>query len=131
MKKKEDTNITKIKTLKIEEKFSRIKDLYWFLLKNMDFVEEELNIKIQKNLNYRSSCIMAKEEITERNILFFASKSEFPENLGQLVALGGAFDADIVVFFTPKSCKIHLDSLNWLQRISNEDTLFIEGEAIF
>ena len=84
--------MTEVKTFKIEQKFTGTEDLYNYLLKNVEFVGESIGIKIQKPLKDRPFCITGKEKITERNILFFASKSEFPENLGELIVL-------IVVFF--------------------------------
>ncbi len=120
-----------IKTFEIKQKFIGTKDLYGFLLKNPELIEEEANIKIQKTLKYRSSCVTGKEEITERNILFFVSRREFPDDLGELIVLAGTFDIDIIVFFMTKINAKYFDSLNWLQKISNEDTQFILGEIEF
>ena len=72
-----------------------------------------------------------KEKITERNILFFASKDEYPEALGELIILAGTFDVDIVVFFMTEVNVTRLESLNWLQKICNADTEFIVGEVNF
>jgi hypothetical protein len=130
-KNKEDTDMTEVKTFKIEQEFSGTEDLYRYLIKNVEFVGESIGIQIQKPLEDRPFCIIGKEKITERNILFFASKSEFPESLGELIVLAGAFDVDIIVFFLPKTSKTYLESLNWLQKICNADTEIIVGEVIF
>ena len=120
-----------IKLFKIEEKFSGTEDLYRYLLKNVDFIGKSIGFQIQKPMKAKPFCIIGKEKITERNILFFASKSEFPENLGELIALAGAFDVAIIVYFAPKINPSQLDSLNWLQKICNDDTQFIVSEADF
>lgn len=117
---------------KIEEKFSGTEDLYKYLLKNIDFIGKSIGVQIQKPLKDNPFCITGKEKITERNILFFASKSEFPESLGELIALAGAFEIDIIVYFVQKECgKTHMETLNWLQKICNDDTQFIVSEADF
>ena len=123
--------MTEVKTFKIEQEFSKTEDLYKHLLKNVEFIGESIGIKIQKPLKYIQFGIIGKEKITERNILFFASKSEFPESLGELIVLAGAFDVDIIVFFLPKTTKTYLEPLNWLQKICNEDTQFIVGEVTY
>lgn len=123
--------MTEVKTFKIDQKFNGTEDLYNYLLKNVNFIGEVIGIKIQKPLKDRPFCITGKEKITERNILFFASKSELPESLGELIVLAGTFDVDIVVFFMPKMSVTYLESLNWLQKICNEDTQFIVGETDF
>lgn len=121
--------MTEVKTFKIEQKFSG--ELYKYLLKNVEFIGESIGVKIQKPLKDIPFCITGKEKITERNILFFASKSEFPESLGELIILAGAFDVDIIVFFVPKTTKTYLESLSWLQKTCNVDTEFIVGEVKF
>lgn len=123
--------MTGFKVFKIEQKFNGTGDLYKYLLKNVEFIGESIGIQIQKPLEDRPFCITGYEKITERNILFFASKSEFPYNLGELVAFAGAFDVDIIVFFMPKVSRAHLESLSWLQKICNEDTQFILGDVDF
>lgn len=120
-----------LKTFKIKQEFKDVDDLYGYLLKNIELISELTEIQIQKPLKERPFCVTGKEKITERNILFFASKSEFPESLGESVILAGAFDADIIIFFLPKISKLHLESLNWLEKISNADTQFIVGEVKF
>ena len=122
----------KVKMFKIEQKFNGTEDLYRYLLKNVEFIGKSIGVQIQKPLKDNPFCITGKEKITERNILFFASKSEFPENLGELIALAGAFEIDIIVYFVQKKCgKTHMETLNWLQKICNEDTQFIVSEADF
>lgn len=123
--------MAEVKTFKIDQKFNGTEDLYNYLLKNVNFIGESMGIKIQKPLKDRPFCITGKEKITERNILFFASKSEFLESLGELIVLAGTFDVDIIVFFMPKISATNLESLNWLQEICNEDTQFIFGEVDF
>ncbi len=123
--------MSNLKTFKIEEKFSGTGDLYKYLLKNVDFIGKSMGVQIQKPLKNNPFCIIGKEKITERNILFFASKSEFPENLSELIVLAGAFDIDIIVYFLPKVNVTQLESLNWLQKICNDDTQFIVSEADF
>lgn len=123
--------MTEVKVFKIEQKFSGTEDLYRYLLKNVEFIGKSIGIQIQKPLEDRPFCITGKEKITERNILFFASKSEFPESLGELITLAGAFDVDIIVFFMPKVSRTYLEPINWLQEICNDDTEIIVGEAIF
>ncbi len=123
--------MTEVKIFKIEQKFSGTEDLYKYIIKNVNFIGESIGIKIQKPLKDIPFCITGKEKITERNILFFASKSEFPESLGELIVFAGAFDVDIIVFFLPKTSKTYLESLNWLQKICNSDTQFIIGEVDF
>jgi len=123
--------MTEVKTFKIEQKFSGTEDLYRYLIKNIEFIEKSIGVQIQKPLKDRPFCLTGKEKITERNILFFASKSEFLESLGELIILAGAFDVDIIVFFLPKTSKAHLEALNWLQKICNTDTEFIVGNVNF
>lgn len=124
--------MTELKTFKIEQKFNSTEYLYKYLIKNVEFVSESIGIQIQKPLQEKLFCITCKEKITERNILFFASQSEFPENLGELIVLAAAFDIDIIVYFVQKGCgKTQIETLNWLQRICNDDTQFIVGEVSF
>lgn len=123
--------MTEVKTFKIEKKFNEVEDLYKWLRENVDSVEELTNLQIQSPLRNRIFCFTAKEKITERNILFYASKSEFHEQIGELIISAGTFDVDIVVFFIPKLTKARIEPLNWLQKISNEDTEFIICEVDF
>lgn len=123
--------MTDIKTFKIEQQFSGTEDLYRYLLKNVEFLGKSIGIQIQKPIKAKPFCIVGKEKITERNILFFASKSEFPDSLGELIFMAGAFDVDIIVLFIKNLHKAHLESLNWLQKICNDDTQFIIGDVDF
>lgn len=123
--------MTELKTFKIEQEFSNIEDLYGYLLKNVDLLTELTGIQIQKPLKARMHCIVGKEKITERNILFFASKSEFLESLGESIALAAAFSADVIVFFLPQITKMYLESMQWLQSICNADAQFIVAEVTF
>ena len=120
-----------VKIFKIEHEFSGTEDLYRYLVENVKFIGESIGVQIQKPLKDRPFCLTGKEKITERNILFFASKSEFPESLGELIVLAGAFDVDIIVFFLSKTSKTYLESLNWLQKICDDDTQFIVGGVNF
>ncbi len=117
--------MSKVKTFKIEQEFQEIQDLYKYLLKNVNLISRASGIKIQKPLKERLFCLTGKELITERNILFFASKSEFPESLGELIVLASAFDADIIVLFLFNLNKTYIEALNWLQKISNEDSQIV------
>ena len=123
--------MTEVKIFKIEQKFSGTEDLYRYLLKNVELIGQSIGVQIQKPLKDRPFCITGKEKITERNILFFASKDEYPEALGELIILAGTFDVDIVVFLMPEINVTRLESLNWLQKICNADTKFIVGEVNF
>ena len=120
-----------VKVIKLEQKFNGTEDLYRYLLKNVEVIEQITNIQIQKPLKDRPFCITGKEKITERNIVFFASKSEFHESLGELLICAGTFGADIIVFFIPKIGKAHLEPLNWLQKSCNDDTEFIICEVSY
>lgn len=123
--------MAEVKTIKLEQKFASTEDLYRYLLKNVDFIEQTIGMQIQKPLKDRPICITGKEKITERNIVFFASKSDYYESLGEMLICAGAFDADIIFFFTPKINKAHLEPLNWLQKICNDDTDFIVCEVSY
>ena len=123
--------MTEVKTFKIKQKFTGTEDLYNYLLKNVNFIGESIGVKIQKPLKDIPFCITGKEKITERNILFFASKNDFLESLGELIILAGTFDVEIIIFFLSKTSKTYFESLNWLQKICNADTQFIVGEVDF
>lgn len=120
-----------VKTFKIEQKFSGTEDLYKYLLNNINFIGETIGIKIQKSIKDPAFYITGKEKITERNILFFASKSEATESLEELIILAEAFNVDIIVFFMQKTNKTYLESLNWLQKNCNNDYEFIIYQADF
>lgn len=123
--------MTEVKTIRLKQKFSGAEDLYRYLLKNVDFIGQAAGMEIQTPLKGRPICITGKEKITERNIVFFASKSDYHESLGELLICAGVFDADIVVFFIPELSKAKLEPLNWLQKICNADTELIICEASF
>lgn len=123
--------MTELKTFKIEQEFNGLEDFYNCLFKDIRFIEEAINIKIQKPLQARMHCMTGKEKITERNILFFASKSDFVESLGELIVLASVYDANIIVVFVNNLDKNYLNCINWLQGICNEDTQFILGEILF
>lgn len=120
-----------VKTFKIEQKLTGIEELYSYLTKNIKDISASTGIQIQKPLKFRPFCLTGKEKITERNILFFASKSEFPESLGELIILAGALESDIVVVFVEKLSKAKLEAMNWLSKISNADTDIIVCEITF
>lgn len=123
--------MTELKTFKIEQKFRSVKGLYNYLVENVNFIGEYCGIQIQKPLKPEMFCLTGHEKITERNILFFASKSEFPDNIGELIVLASVFDVEIIVFFMPNTDKTYLEPFNWLQSICNDDTQFIVGEVKF
>lgn len=128
---KEDIDMTEVKTFKIEKTFDGTEDLYKYLLKNVEFIRESIGMQIQKPIRNRMFCLTGKEKITERQILFYASKGEFHECMGELIISAGTFDVDIIVFFIPKLTKARIEPLNWLQKISNVDTEFIICEIDF
>ena len=122
--------MTELKTFQLEQEFEGTNDLYRYLIKNIKFIGEYIGVQIG-DIKGGPFCITGKERVTERNILFFASKSEFLESLGELIVLGSAFDVDIVVFFISNANRFHLGTLEWLQKICNDDSLFIVGEVEF
>lgn len=123
--------MTEVKTFKIEKKFDGVEDLYKWLRENVDFIEELTKLQIQSPLRNRMICITAKEKITERQILFYASKSGFHNALGEMVISAGTFDVDIIVFFIPKLTETHLEPLNWLHKICAADYQIIVIQAEF
>lgn len=120
-----------VKTFKINQKFDGIENLYEYLVKNIHIIEHATGIKIQKDLTVKPFCITAFEEITQRQILLFASKQSFPESLGELIVFAGAYNADIVVFFLQNSGKNYLMPMNWLQKICEKDYEFLVGQVEF
>lgn len=123
--------MTELKTFKIDQKFRSVKGLYNYLVENVDFIGEYCGIKIQKPLKPQTYCLMGREKVTERNIFFFATESEFPENIGELIFLAGVFKADIVIFFMKDTDPNYVGGIRWLQSICNDDTQFIVGEVSF
>ena len=120
-----------VKTTKLNQKFNGTEDLYRYLLKNVDKIEQIIGINIQKPLKLKNFCIVGHEKITERTILFYASNQDFPESLGELIVFAGAYNADIVVFFLQNTSENYLIPLNWLQKICTEDNEFIVVQAKF
>ena len=123
--------MTEVKTIKLEQKFSGTEDLYNYLLKNVNFIGESIGVKIQKPLKDNPFCLTGKEKITERNILFFASKSELTESLGELIVLASNFDVHIIVFFMPDTSETYFEPISWLQKHCAEDYEFIVCLADF
>lgn len=123
--------MTEVKTFKIEQKFNGTEELYRYLIKNVKFIGKSIGVQIQTPLKDRPFCLTGREKITERQVLFFASKSEFHEQIGELIISAATFDADIVAFFIPKVNKTNLEPLNWLHKICNADTEIIICEAEF
>lgn len=123
--------MTEIKTFRLEGKFNSVQELYTHLQKNINTLENLTGIKIQKPLKERLYCLTAKEKITERQILIFASEETAPENIGELIILAGAFKADILIFFVKKISPAILEPFNWLHQTCHQDTQIILGEAIF
>lgn len=123
--------MTEVKTFKIEQKFKEVEDLYKWIQQNVDSIEKLTDLQIQAPIRNRILCLTAKEKITERQILFYASREAFHQSLGELIISAGTFDVDIVVFFIPKLTKTHIEPLNWLQKICAADYQFIIGEVEF
>lgn len=130
-KKKEDIDMTEIKVLKLEPKFNGTKDLYNYLVKNAGFIDKCIGIQIQKPLKDLHFCIIGQEKITEKKILFYASKADVIDSFGELIILASQSDSYIIVIFLPKISISWLDSINWLQKISVEDYEFIICETNF
>ena len=123
--------MTEVKTFKFEQKFAGIEELYVCLAKNIHIIEDETGIKFQKCLKIRQFCITGFEGITERKILLFASRQDFPESLGELIVFASAYDVDIVIFLLQKCNKNYLMPINWLQKICERDYEFIVGQVDF
>lgn len=121
---------TGLKTFKFEQEFESIDDLYRFLIENIDFIKEKIGIRIgEEGLRERPFCITGKENITERQILFYASENTLPENIGEMILLADAFKADMIVFIVEKINPIILSPMKWLSYVLNEDTDLILVEA--
>lgn len=123
--------MTEVKTFKIEQKLDGVEDLYKWLRANVGSIEKVTGLQIQAPLRNRIFCLTGKEKITERQILFYASKSEFHEALGEMIISAGTFDVDIIVFFIPELNKTKLEPLNWLHKICNADTEIIVCKVDF
>ena len=119
-----------LKTFKFEREFKSIDELYRFLIENINFIEDKIGIRIgEEGLSERPFCITGKENITERQILFYASEDGFPDNIGEMIILAGAFKADIIVFIVDKINPTILEPMNWFVGVLNEDTKLILTEA--
>lgn len=124
-------NMSDIKTFKIEQKFKDVQELYDYVMKNYKQINALSGIEMQKPKQKNPYCITSREMITERKILIFASKSEFLESLGESLLLAGAFNPNIVIFFTDSLELNHYDTLNWFHKICNDDTTIIAAEVKF
>ena len=121
---------TELKTFQFEQEFNSIDELYRFLMNNIDFVENKVGIRIgEEGLIARPFCITGKEAVTERQILFYASENSLPENIGEMIVLAGAFQADIIVFIVNKINPTILEPVTWLASVLDEDTEVILAEA--
>ena len=81
------------------QQFRGTGDLYRYLMRNIKFIGQIMSIRIQKPMKSRPFFVIGREKITEKNILFFASKSEFPENMGELISVADSFEIEVIVFF--------------------------------
>lgn len=63
--------MSELKILKIGQTFDSPKDLYRYLIKNVEFISNSIGIQIQKPMKAKPFCIIGREKITERNILFY------------------------------------------------------------
>lgn len=124
--------MTDLKTIEFEQEFKNIDELYRFFLENIDFIENKIGIRIgEEGLRARPFCITGKENITERQILFYASENTMQDNIGEMIILAGAFDANIIVFIVDKINPTILEPINWLNKVLNSDTELILVGAKF
>lgn len=123
--------MTEVKTCRIEQKLDGVKGLYNYLVKNVDFISEATGIQIQKPLKDLHFCVVGQEEITEKKILFYATKGDVIDSFGELIILASQSDAQIIIIFHPKVSISWLDTINWMQKISEKDYEFIICEADF
>ena len=122
--------MSELQTFEFEQEFESIDELYQFLIKNIDFIENKIGIRIgEEGLSERPFCITGKENITERQILFYASENTLPENIGEMILLADAFKTDIIVFIVEKINSTILSPMKWLASVLNEDTELILAEA--
>lgn len=122
--------MTKLKTIKFEQELESIDALYQFLIDNTDFIENKIGIRIgEDGLTERPFCITGKENITERQILFYASENTLPENIGEMIVLAGAFSADIIVFIVNKINPTISEPITWLKNAFHQDMKLILAEA--
>jgi len=121
---------TELKTFEFEQEFKSIDELYRFLIENIDFIEDKIGIRIGgEGLSERPFCITGKENITERQVLFYASENSLPENIGEMILLADAFKADVIVFIVGKINSTIFSPIRWLNSVLNEDTELILAEA--
>lgn len=121
---------TELKTFEFKQEFKGIDELYRFLIKNIDFIENKIGIRIgEEGLLARPFCITGKEEITQRQILLYASENTLPENIGELIVLAGAFNADIIIFIVNKINPTILEPIEWLKNAFHQDVELILAEA--
>jgi len=121
---------TELKTFKFEQEFEGIDELYQFLIENIDFIEDKIGIRIgEEGLSERPFCITGRENITERQIMFYASENTLPENIGEMILLADAFRADVIVFIVDKINPTILSPMKWLSSVLNEDMELILAEA--
>ena len=121
---------TELKTFKFEQEFKSIDEFYRFMMNNIDFVENKVGIRIgEEGLIARPFCITGKEAVTERQILFYGSENTLPENIGEMIVLAGAFQANIIVFIVNKINPTILEPVTWFASVLNEDTEVILAEA--
>ncbi len=123
--------MTEVKRLKIEQKLDGVKGLYNYLVKNIGAAREATGIQIQKPLKDVHFCVIGQEEITEKKILFYATKADVIDSFGELIILASQSDSYIIVIFLPKVSISWLDTINWMQKISEKDYEFIICEADF
>lgn len=122
--------MTELKTIKFEHEFENIDDLYQFLIKNTDFIENKIGVRIgEEGLFERPFCITGKENVTERQILFYASENTLPENIGELIVLAGAFKVDILIFIVDKINPTILEPITWLKNAFHQDMELILAET--
>lgn len=117
--------MTDLKIFKLDQKFNGTEDLYRYLLKHVGFVGEVIGIQIQEPVNAKPFCIIGKEKITQKDILFFASKRKFPANLNELIIIEAAFNVKVIVFFVRKARKKCLEDLNWIQNLCQEKQIIV------
>lgn len=123
--------MTGIMRLNIEQKLSGVKDLYKYLVENDYALSKVTGIRIQNPLKDVHFCVVGQEEITEKKILFYATTADVIDSFGELIILASQSDSYIIVIFIPKASISWLDTINWMQKISEKDYEFIICEADF
>ncbi len=61
--------------------------------------------------------------------MFYASENTMPENIGELIVLAGAFQADIIIFIVKKINPTILEPITWFSGVLNADTELILAEV--